>query len=528
MERLCVSLGTVRRIMVAFAALALAAGCALLPREVPRPASYAIDGAAQTVLGRAFADQLPGSSGESGFRLLVSGEDAFAARAALADAAQRSLDLQYYVVARDTTATMLLYRALRAAQRGVRVRLLIDDLYAAGRDRDLATLAAHANVQVRVFNPIAHRGSLGLLQWLDFLGDGVRLNRRMHNKLWIADNAVVVMGGRNLGDAYFNVRRSGDFADLDVLAAGPIVAQVSRSFDEYWNSESAIPVAAFLGDPPQAAEAKRLYAEMEAHAARFRETDYARRLRALDFWREVRGGKLALVTAPASALYDTPAKSKAGDTEVGHIAAAMRPIVEAARREVLLVSPYFIPSERGVAVLCGLARRSVRVRVLTNSLASTDVPLVHSGYARYRPRLLACGVELHEFLPTLPAPGSARPGLSSGASLHAKAIVVDQRWVLIGSMNLDPRSRSANTEIAALIESDALGQQLGGLFAESTALGQAYRVELAEPDASGTAQVVWHGLADGKPVRYGSEPLAGGWRRFIAGLLGRLAPEDML
>lgn len=514
--------------MVTFAVAAFVGGCALLPMEVPRPASYAIDGAEQTFLGRAFADRRPKSGGELGFRLLVSGEEAFAARAALADAAQRSLDLQYYVIAQDTTATMLIYRALRAAQRGVRVRLLLDDLYAVGRDHDLATLAAHPNVQVRVFNPFPHRGSFAMLQWLDFLGDGARLNRRMHNKLWIADNAVVVLGGRNLGDAYFNVRRSGDFADLDVLAAGPIVGQVSRSFDEYWNSESAIPVAAFLGKQPEAAEAKRLYAEMAAHAERFRETDYVQRLRAMDFWSEVRGGRLALVAAPGTALYDTPDKSKTGATEEGHIAAAMRPIVEAARREVLLVSPYFIPSERGVAVLCGLARRSVRVRVLTNSLASTDVPLVHSGYARYRPRLLACGVELHEFLPALPAPASARPGLSSGASLHAKAIVVDRRWVLIGSMNLDPRSRSANTEIAALIESDALGQQLGSLFTESTALGLAYRVELAEPGASGAAGVVWHGLADGKPIRYASEPLASNWRRLIAVLLGRFAPEGML
>jgi putative cardiolipin synthase len=494
--------------------------------EAPRPASYAIDRPEQTFLGRAFADQLP--AGESGFRLLVSGEEAFAARAALAEAAQRSLDLQYYVVARDTTATMLLYRALRAAQRGVRVRLLLDDLYAAGRDRDLATLAAHPNVQVRVFNPFPHRGSLGMLQWLDFLGDGARLNRRMHNKLWIADNAVAVQGGRNLGDAYFNVRSSAGFADLDVLAAGPVVAQVSRSFDEYWNSEWAIPIAAFLGDPPAAGEAQRLYAEMAAHAERFRQTDYVQRLRAMDFWREVRGGRLALVAAPGTVLYDAPGKGNDGTTEGGQIAAGMRPIVEGARREVLLVSPYFIPSERGVAVLCGLARRSVRVSVLTNSLASTDVPLVHSGYARYRPRLLACGVELHEYLPALRAAGSVRPGLSSGASLHAKTIVVDQRWVLIGSMNLDPRSRSANTEIAALIESEALGQELGFLFEESAALGLAYRVELAEPGAGDAAQVVWHGLVDGRPVRYASEPLAAGWRRLIAELLGRFAPEDML
>lgn len=515
-------------LMIVLAAAALLSGCATVPIEVPRPESHAIDHPEQTFLGRAFAGQLSATPGDSGFRLLVSGEEAFAARAALADAAQQSLDLQYYLIEQDATATMLIYRTLRAAQRGVRVRLLLDDLYAVGRDLDLATLATHPNVQVRVFNPFPHRGPPGVLQWLDFLGDGARLNRRMHNKLWIADNAAVVLGGRNLGDVYFNLRGTSDFADLDVLAAGPIVAQVSHSFDDYWNSASAVPIVAFLGGLPEAGQARRHFAEMAVQAERFRETDYARRLRAMDFWRELRGGKLALVAAPGTALYDTPAKSKVGSTGGGQIAAGMRPIIEAARREVLLITPYFVPSDRGVAVLCALARKAVRVRVLTNSLASTDVPLVHAGYARYRPRLLECGVELHEFRPALASPRNARPGLSSGASLHAKAVVVDQRWVLIGSMNLDPRSRSANTEIAALIESDVLGRQLETLFAEATAPGLAYRVELAEPEDNGAAQLIWHGILDDKPVRYRGEPLASGWRRFVAGLLGRFAPEEML
>jgi len=527
--RLLAGLGAIRRVL-ALAVFALGAGYATARFDVPRPDpdSRSIDNPEQTFLGQAFAAQLSATPGQSGFRLLLSGQEAFLARAALAESAQRSLDLQYYVVAQDATATLLLYRALRAAQRGVRVRLLVDDLYAVGRDFDLVTLAAHPNVQVRVFNPFLHRGPLGVSQLLDFLGDSARLNRRMHNKLWIADNAAVVLGGRNLGDAYFNARGDRGFADLDVLAAGPVVAQVSRSFDEYWNSESAVPIAAFVGEPPGAGQVDGVLTKMAAGAARFRETDYARTLRATDLGGLLRSGQLALVAAPATAIYDTPVKPPAETAqEQGHIVSVLRPLVEAARQEVILISPYFIPSERGIAVLCALARRAVRVRVLTDSLASTDVPVVHAGYARYRPRLLACGVELHELRPSSARSGSVRAGLSSGASLHAKAVVVDRESVLVGSMNLDPRSRLANTEIAVLIESPVLGQQLGTLFEEATALDQAFRVELVEP-GDAKAPIAWNGREGDKPVRYNSEPLAGWWRRFVAGVLGPLAPEELL
>ncbi|MBI4194272.1 MAG: phospholipase D family protein [Betaproteobacteria bacterium] len=518
---------TVLRMLV-LSALALVMGCSSVRYDVPRPPSHAIDRTEETFLGRAYASQLAASPGQSGFHLLVSGQEAFLARAALAESAERTLDLQYYIVAEDATATLLLYRALRAAQRGVRVRLLIDDIYAVGRDFDLATLAAHPNVQVRVFNPFLRRGPLGISRLLEFLGDTSRLNQRMHNKLWIADNAAVVIGGRNLGDAYFAAHGVSDFADLDVLAAGPVVAEVSRSFDEYWNSEQSVPIAAFLGESPKSAQLDRILSQMAAKAERFRETQYAQALRATDLGRLLRSGQFPLVPARATVLYDTPAKPQAETTnEQRPIFPALRNIVEAARQEVMLISPYFIPSERGMGVLCALAKRGVRVRVLTNSLASTDVPVVHAGYARYRPRLLACGVALHELRPGATRSGSARPGLSSGASLHAKAVVVDRTFMLSGSMNLDPRSRLSNTEIAMLIQSPVLGAQLGTLFDEATSLDQAFRVELSEP-GNEHAPLAWLGQEAGKPVRYTDEPLASWWRRLVASLLGALAPEELL
>lgn len=515
--------------LLAVWAAALVLGCSSVRFDVPRPPSYAINHPEETFLGRSYASQLGATPGQSGFHLLVTGQDAFIARAALAESAQRTLDLQYYIVAQDATATLLLYRALKAAQRGVRVRLLIDDMYAVGHDFDLAVLAAHPNVQVRVFNPFLNRGPLGLSRLLEFFGDSARLNRRMHNKLWIADNAIGVVGGRNLGDTYFAANGERDFADLDVLAAGPVVAEVSRSFDEYWNSEWAVPIAAFLGEPPGGGDLDRALSQMAARAAHFHESEYARTLRAMDLGRVMRSGQFPLIPAHASAIYDTPAKPQAETSQQqgGHIVSALRHIVEAAQQEVILISPYFIPSERGMGALCALTRRGVRVRVLTNSLASTDVPVVHAGYARYRTRLLACHVKIHELRPSAMLSGKARAGLSSGASLHAKAVVVDRKVVLIGSMNLDPRSRQSNTELAVLIESAALGDQIGALFEDAVSPEQAFSVELATPGDE-NAPLAWIGEEDGKVVRYASEPLASWWRRIVSGLLGTLAPEELL
>ena len=513
--------------VLAIVATTLVLGCSSLRFDVPRVPSWAIDHPEDTPIGRAFAPQLAGAPGESGFRLLVSGQEAFLARAALAQAAQRTLDLQYYSVSRDATATLLLYGAMRAAQRGVRVRLLIDDLDAAGRDADLAALTAHPNVQVRVFNPFLRRGPFAIARLLDFIADGARLNRRMHNKLWIADNAAAVVGGRNLGDAYFNAHDEGDFADLDVLAAGPVVAQVSRSFDEYWNSEPSVPIAAFVADAPAAAKLELALSQMAAQVERFRESEYAQALRTTDFARLLSDGRLALVAAPATALYDTPAKASVANGQASRIAPVVRPLIENARAEVILISPYFIPSERGIGVLCTLARRGVRVAVLTNSLASTDAPVVHAGYARHRPRLLACGIELHELQPSTPPSRSRRAGLSSGASLHAKAMVIDRSFVVVGSMNLDPRSRLSNTEVVVLLESVVLGGRLHALFEEATSLDQTFSVELTEPTDEQSA-LAWIGREHNRPVRYTSEPLASWWRRLVSGVLGALLPEELL
>jgi putative cardiolipin synthase len=519
----------IRSVVATLCVVATAAACTTPRLDAPRPFSEAWPRPEETTLGREFAKELAGHPGQSGVYPLASGMDAFTLRASLAESAERTLDLQYYIIQQDATTQILLYRVLRAAHRGVRVRLLIDDLYALGKDFDLATFSAYPNIEVRVFNPFLRRGGWGLSQLLEFLGDSTRLNRRMHNKLWVADNAGAIVGGRNLGDEYFDAHGEVNFADLDILAAGPVVRDISRSFDDYWNSEWAVPIEAFVTVPPGAEQLAAFERGLEARLERFRDTEYARALRETRLGFRLRSGQLPLMPANASALYDPPAKiSGGGATPRQVFASRLRPIIDAAQREVILISPYFIPSEEGIEVLSTLARRGVRVRILTNSLASTDyIPLAYAGYARRRARLLAAGLELYEMRPEpRDTTGSGRPGASSGAYLHTKAIVVDRRHVVIGSMNLDPRSRRDNTEIAMLLESAELGARLGALFEEAVQPAHAFRVALAGPGEE--TGIIWISEEAGKEVRYDHEPLAGFWRRLLSKLLGAFAPEDLL
>ena len=528
------------------------AGCTGVRREVPREASLAWSTPGDTALGRGLARPLaagcshPDPAGPfnaaaicpSGFHMLTQGIDALRIRAELADAARHTLDLQYYTLHEDTTTSLLLWRILRAAGRGVRVRLLLDDLYAAGRDVDLAVLDAHPLIEVRVFNPFLQRGGFGLSRLLEFLGDPARLNRRMHNKLWIADNAAAVVGGRNLGDVYFEAHPGVNFSDLDLLASGPVVAQLSASFDEYWNSDWAVPITAFVANDPGTGVLPAFQARLEAEVQGFRDTPYGAALREARILPRLLDGRLALAQAPALAFYDKPDKVSATAT-VDDSANAnpvfqthLKPAIQAARGEVLLVSPYFIPSEQGMDAMAALVKRGVRVRVLTNSLAATDVPAVHAGYAQVRERLLAAGVEIHEMRPEASAAGRIRlpalPGASSATSLHAKAILVDRQRLFAGSMNLDPRSRLPNTEVGVMLESRELGAQLGALFDQAMQPAHSFRLALeADPQMPGSTQLVWHAEADGRPVRYNEEP-ASLWLRLLSKLLGFVAPADLL
>lgn len=505
--------------------------CGTLPTDVPRTVSTAWPTPQDSALARAYAPQLAARPGLSGLHALPAGIDAFAARAGLAEAAEHTLDLQYYIVRDDATTRLLLARVLRASQRGVRVRLLIDDLDALGKDPDLATLDRLANVEVRLFNPFASRGPFGLSHVLEYLGDPQRLDRRMHNKLWIADNAMGVVGGRNLGDEYFDAAGEVNFADLDLLVAGPAVAELWRSFDAFWNSPWALPVRALAPAPPTAAARADFEQRLRMQAESFRGTEYAAALRQSRLADALRRGRLPLLAAPVTVVSDEPSKVDAPGADPAPsplFSTRIRPLLTAAQHELILVSPYFIPTEAGIAGLQALVRRGVRVRVLTNSLASADaVPLAHAGYARRRAQLVDAGVELHEMRPDRAELPRRRAGRSSGAHLHTKAIVVDRRHVVVGSMNLDPRSRLSNTELGLLVDSPDLADTLARLFDDAVLPARAFRVARAEP-GNPASPLRWTTEDDGMPVRHDREPLTTPWRRALSRLLQLIAPDELL
>ncbi len=492
-------------------------GGATRPRpDTPRTISTAPEDPSSTRLGQFFGPAADEHPGLSGFSLLSHGREAFIVRLALGDLAERSLDLQYYVWDGDTTGRIIVDRVMKAADRGVRVRLLVDDPYYKASDSVIAALDAHPNVEIRLFNPLTSRS------WsaLDFIVDFGRVNRRMHNKLMVADNAAAIVGGRNIGDIYYGVNTTANFRDLDVLAVGPVVHDLSRVFDQYWNSRSTVPIAAIVD---------RAYgaADLDAIRVRLREeiaaVDYpypidqdldelaARRAEIRD----------KLVWAPGRIIADDPETVARGE-ESDDVAEFIRGRVTRLKAEMLAESPYFVLPARAQATVKALHERNVRVRVLTNSLASNDMLPAHSGYAKTRRRLLENGMELYELRADTDA---FRPGWSllsgrSPAALHTKAMVFDREAVFIGSFNLDPRSAVINTEAGLYIESPELAERLTAYMATGVAPANSYRL-LLDPKGA----IVWETVRDGQRVQYRNEPQTGFRRRFVANLW-KLLPID--
>jgi len=490
------------------------AGCVGLPRHVIKYQSVALRTPQQTTLGQIVAaaeDDLPKS--RSGIRLLTSGEGAFDSLVALADHAERTLDVQYYIIHQDESARSILQHLRAAADRGVRVRVLVDDLNTAGEDRRFMHLEQHANIDVRVFNPFPGGRSATWTRILNSLSDIPRINHRMHNKLMVADNALAITGGRNIGDEYFTRDPRSNFIDLDVVAAGPVVPQLSASFDAFWNSKYAYPISSLasgvaaesapapgpLIEPDPSSEADWLAHDLDAH-------------------------RLSLDWVPATVLADRPAKiaSASSPEQEMTIANSVTALLKQAQQDVLIISPYFVPGADGLALLAELRGRGVRIRVLTNSLASTDASIVHDGYARYRVALLKLGVELSEVRPRLGQKARFRPFHSSNASLHAKAIVIDDQTVFIGSMNMDGRSARFNSELGIVIRSTDIAQQVNALMDDLHAAGS-YRLSL---DAHG--HVLWSSGPAGAEQVWHHDPGTSLWQRWGLKLLAPFAPEEML
>lgn len=478
-----------------------------------------------TSLQRSVAAALPGKAGlTSGVALLPEAGTAFAVRAASARTAGRSLDLQYYMWRGDVTGQLLAQEVLAAADRGVTVRLLLDDVYALGRARTLAALDAHPLIEVRLFNGTRWRrfGRLGFL--LELALGGWHLNRRMHNKAWIADDCLAVVGGRNLGDAYFGLgaRDAVRFRDLDLLIAGPAARQATRLFQSYWTSPLARParLAAATAERAGGLPALRqvLACAEDRPAADALLASITRPVLA-----QLRRGLTPIAEAAIEVVADPPTKARRGlrarkaARAAGGISAEIADALRAAREEALLISPYFVPGRAGLALLLDLRARGVRVSVVTNSLAATDVVAVHGGYAKYRPRLLAAGIALFELKPRA-VEGKASLMGSRGAALHTKALVVDAALGFVGSFNLDPRSAALNTEMGTFVRDPGIAREVA-----------AEHARLADPMVSW--RVVWEegrlAWRDGAACHH-QEPEAGLGRRLLAGLVRWLPVEEQL
>jgi cardiolipin synthase C len=477
----------------------LITGCASLPPPEGRVATSAVTDTDATRLGRGVASRVTANPGKTGIHPLPEPRGAFAARVLLAEAAERSLDVQYYIWHGDETGYLLFEALWRAAERGVRVRLLLDDNNTGGLDETIATLDAHPNLEVRLYNPVAHRGARAL----DFLTDFARVNRRMHNKSFTADNQATIVGGRNVGNEYFGAGNAVVFADLDVLAVGSVVRDVSREFDVYWNSPSAYPAASLVAAAAPDAAA-RIAARFAAARADPASVLYIEAVREADLIRELLGDGLALEWTTARLEYDDPAKTldATGRTDVLLLPELMR-TMGSPTIGLDLVSPYFVPGAAGTAVLAALAGSGVEVRILTNSLATSDVGAVHAGYAKRRADLLRAGVRLYEFKPSAKNLQDDQRlfGRSSSAALHAKTFAVDRDRIFVGSFNFDPRSARLNTEMGLVIDSPTLARRLATVFDTDVPM-LAYEVRLG---ANGRT-LEWIERTPSGEKRYDAEP----------------------
>jgi cardiolipin synthase C len=492
-------------------------GCGRLPDLANRPPSSAFHDTSSTRLGLVVSRRFEIPFGQSGVLALPNGLDAFAARASLIEAAERSIDVQYYIWHEDLSGTLLFEALQRAADRGVRVRMLLDDNRTFGMDEQLAALDAHPNIEVRLFNPFKFR------YWrvFEYVADFRRVNRRMHNKSFTVDNQVTVIGGRNIGDEYFAAADEGVMYDLDALAIGDVVRHVSDDFDRYWASNSSYPASRMLpkldARAIAALRAAAVRLESGPNAVAYREA-IAQRPQV----QSLVEGQLQFNWAITRLVSDDPAKALGGETSRSlwnEIRTLLRP-----QDELGLVSPYVVPHREGADFLLDAAARRVRVSVLTNSLEATDVAAVHAGYAKWRKKLLRGGVRLFELKRDLSAPriDDTGPFASSASSLHAKTFTVDRSRIFIGSFNFDPRSARLNTENGFIIDSPAMAQTLSDAFSLQIP-ERSYEVTLS---AQGDLQ--WIERRGGAEVVHTEEPGVSRWRTYIVSVISILPIDWML
>jgi putative cardiolipin synthase len=511
------------------------AACTTTPgANYPKHESTALANPEHTPLGDKLDSLARAHPDTSGFALLPLGREGLRARLELANTAQRTLDLQYFLIENDTTGKLVMDAVLRAADRGTRVRMLVDDYKDLARDQKIATLAAHPGIEIRIFNPYYMRGALDFLRDAEFVLFSYRLNSRMHNKLFIADNAAAIVGGRNIGDEYFAASPERERGDFDVLAVGPVVGRLSQSFDIFWNSDLAVPLQALLLVKPGPDALQKYRDELAKNAAA---ADTSRMIPRLDRpgpLASVLAGNGALTWAKAEVLYDNPEKTNVekGEQPGSLLRHRLEDALHAVKTNVRVVSPYLVPGDDGMRLIEDLRSRNIEIRILTNSLAATDMPIAHVGYAHYRVRMLEDGLKLYEVRPILGEPGDGHERLKSRQTdqfaLHAKVFVLDQQRLFLGSMNFDYRSLRLNTEIGLLIDSPELAQKVSERFDAMTQPANCYIPTLGATDALGKPKLTWKTEEDGKLVELTNEPSGDAMRGLEANLLTLLPIDDLL
>jgi len=510
------------------AVVVIASGCATTPKNVERPESYAVENTDGTFLGQLTGPSERAHSGQSGFHLLPDGLRALETRLAMVDFAEKTIDVQTYQWSSDLAGGMLGYRLWSAAERGVRVRVLIDDFLLDDRDYDLAAFDAHPNVDVRLYNPFGSRFKLKplakLRRAMEMATNMSRLNHRMHNKTFTVDNQLAIVGGRNIADYYYGLSEKFNFIDLDLLVSGPLVDLVSMSFDEFWNSRWAYPITVFEKHPSLAATREKLVGAGERINAKKRE---------IGIPVEIEPERLALQRfidglswAVAEITFDDPDKGRGANKLKGsEVASTLRQLAGETDSELLILTPYLVTRSIKGSIVEGLLANGVAVKVLTNSLASTNQTAVHSGYARYRKELLRAGIELHELQPDMAeyVREERVPWSTGNGSLHTKVVVFDRETVFVGTYNMDPRSLELNTELGFVVRSPAIAERIG-----------AFADKLLEPDSSWRVSLdagedlIWRGVENGVSVEHRSEPQASTWRKVQVFVFSLLPIEDHL
>ena len=516
--RIINSIGSTRFASYAFllTAVALVSGCATVSFDEPKPESTYIVDTAQTELGKWSTQWVDAHDGASGFYPLAGGMDALAARLGLAERAQKSIDLQYFLMKGDKAGRVISKSLLIAADRGVRVRLLLDDIFTSASDRKLVLLNEHPNIEVRLFNPVSRSG----LSSLNFLFDFRRANRRMHNKSFSVDNAVSIVGGRNIGEEYFELKDGAVFVDFDVLAFGPVVSEISESFDDFWNHSRALPIE-YVAKPNKDETLESYRATTGKDLRELYDGVYAGAFKN-DLLQDIFTERLSLIPASARVIADSPDKL---ETKVGPehqlLLNELRELFLGAEHELLFVSPYYVPLDGGVQFARDAMSRGIKVIMVTNSLASNNHIPVHSAYSKYRRDVIRAGMQLYE---TRANAGRSMTGNEEGSeqmTLHTKLIIVDRRYLVVGSPNMDPRSLEINAEKGLIIDSEPLARSIAERMDELLP-EIAYRVVENE-----SGKLEWQGNIDGQDVIETSEPLASRWRRFKAWFF-KIVPDRQL